>query len=556
MKKTFLFILLISVFTTLDSQNFSWAKQYGMQGNTSDDAFFVATDGPGNVYISGYYKFTTDFDPGPGTYTLSSTSNTEDVYVMKTDPSGNLLWAKGFGGNYIDVPYGMAVDNTSGDVVVVGFFKGIFDCDPSAAAVTYTSANADGYIVKLDNSGNYAWSQQIGGPGSQMAYTTTIDGSGNVYVTGGFTGIVDFDPGPGTYTMGSGGGGGFILKLTSSGAFVWARQIATEEWGITTDPSGSVFLSGAFNGTIDIDPGPSTLILTPVASDIFILKLNASGNFVWVKQIGGPGNEVDTHLSSDPSGNITMAGDLTSIKVDFDPGPSTYTLSTSGSTDTYVAKYDNNGNFLWARSFGGSGIDEFNFMSTDPLGNVYTTGYFNNTVDFDPGPSVFNLSTVGGSDGFIHKLDASGNFVWAYQISGPSTETPNCITARSTEAYIVGSFNSTVDFDPSASSYTLSAPIDQDAFIMKLGGTVGIDELQQSTTPLIFPNPVTDKLYLKTQSDIESIIITNVLGKEVFYSENINKKSVEINTNNFSSGIYFVAIREKEGAKTIKIIKQ
>ncbi|MBK8619436.1 MAG: SBBP repeat-containing protein [Anaerolineales bacterium] len=101
------------------------------------------------------------------------------------------------------------------------------------------------------------------------------------------------------------------------------------------------------------------------------------------------------------------------LNADFDPSPDTAYLTSAGQQDIFISKLDSNGNYVWAKSMGGTDYDYANGISVDSSGNVYTTGTFLNTVDFDPGPNDANLSSVGWNDIFISKLDGSGNYVWA-----------------------------------------------------------------------------------------------------------------------------------------------
>src|SRR4051812_35865774 len=143
--------------------------------------------------------------------------------------------------------------------------------------------------------------------------------------------------------------------------------------------------------------------------------------FQWAKQLTSPTSEQAEFITTDASGNVYTVGNFNAT-TDFDPGSGTYTLITSGFDDAFVSKLDMNGNFLWAKKWGGSGLETCTSICVDPSGNVYTTGYFNGTVDFDPGAGTYTLSSAGQSDAFVLKLDVAGNFVWAKQIGGTGAE--------------------------------------------------------------------------------------------------------------------------------------
>jgi hypothetical protein len=292
----------------------SWAKQLG--GTSVDYGLSNAVDASGNVYTTGNFNGTADFDPGAGTYNLTPASAVnDDIFISKLDASGNFVWAKRLGGTSIDNVASISVD-ASGYVYTTGNFKGTVDFDPGAGTYNLSSASAgndDIFISKLDTSGNFVWAKQLGGTSSDVGQSITVDpaGSGDVYTTGSFYGTADFDPGAGTYNLTSTGGSDiFISKLDATGNFVWAKQMGgngtATGTSIAIDPAGSgdIYTTGVFDGTADFDPGAGTYSLTYAGGfDIFISKLDASGNFVWVtdgETIGtlNMTNDVRTHSTA------------------------------------------------------------------------------------------------------------------------------------------------------------------------------------------------------------------------------------------------------------------
>jgi hypothetical protein len=140
----------------------------------------------------------------------------------------------------------------------------------------------------------------------------------------------------------------------------------------------------------------------------------AGGDFVWAKRMGGTNRDIGYSITTDASGGVYTTGVFEGT-VDFDPGEGTFNLTSVGSTDIFVSKLDSNGNFIWAKRLGGTGLDAGNDIALDTSGNIYTTGFFHGTADFDPGAGIFNLTSVVDyypySDIFVSKLDNNGNFV-------------------------------------------------------------------------------------------------------------------------------------------------
>jgi hypothetical protein len=452
--------------------NFLWAKRFG--GSGSDTAYGISVDGSGNVYTTGNFTGTADFDPGAGTTNLTSADG-PDIFVSKLDAGGNFLWVKRLGGSSSrDIATSISVDG-SGNVYTTGIFDGTADFDPGAGTTTLTRAGSDDiFISKLDTGGNLLWAKSLGGSGSDVATDISVDGSGNVYTTGNFTGIADFDPGVGTFTLATGGITNiFLSKLDTTGNFVRAQQVTSGSLGThsrsVVDGVGNVYTTGNFTGTVDFDPGAGTTNLTSAGStDIFVSKLDAGGNFVWAKRLGGNSDDGATDISVDSSGNVYTTGTFRSV-ADFDPGAGTTNLTSAGSTDIFVSKLDAGGNFLWAKRLGGNSDDGATDISVDSSGNVYTTGTFRSVADFDPGASMTNLTSAGDTDIFVSKLDAGGNFLWAKRLGGSSPDFGTDISVDgSGNVYTTGFFQGTADFAYGAETMTLTSTGGTDIFISKL----------------------------------------------------------------------------------------
>jgi hypothetical protein len=238
------------------------------------------------------------------------------------------------------------------------------------------------------------------------------------------------------------------------------------------DDTGNVYLIGQFQFTVDFDPGPGVYNLTsPGGYEIYVLKLNSNGNFIWAKRFGGTGTDGGRSIALDNMGNVIITGYYV-LTADFDPGPSSYNLTSQGAGDIFICKLDNGGNFLWVKTFGGVSNEYPESINCDGAGNIISTGYFPGTVDFNPGPGVNNLSSVGMNDGYISKLDPAGNFIWAKNIGGTGQDIASNISIDySNNLYINGVFYSTVDFDPGPGTFNLTPFGSGDIYILKLNST-------------------------------------------------------------------------------------
>jgi phage-related tail fiber protein len=468
------FLFCLSLSHTVEAQDLFFAKGFSNSAplGGSLESKGIAVDGTGNRYVIGYFSNTADFDPGAGTQNLSS-AGVNDIFLAKYDASGNYVWAKSIGGTSNDLGYALAID-ASGNSYITGSFTGTADFDPGAGTQNLSSAGVnDIFLAKYDASGNYVWAKSVGGTVNDLGYALAVDASGNSYITGLFNGTTDFDPGAGTQNLiGAGSNDIFLAKYDASGNYIWAKSMGGTGsdigYALAVDASGNSHITGYFSGTADFDPGAGTQNLSSAGNtDIFLAAYDASGNYVWAKRTGGTTNDISTALAVDASGNSYITGSFTGT-ADFDPGVGTQNLSSAGNDDIFLAKYDASGNYVWAKSLGGTGNDIGNALALDASGNTYITGYFTSTADFDPGAGTQTLSSAGNADIFLAKYDASGNYVWAKSMGGAGSDIGYSLSVdASGNSYITGHFFGTADFDPGAGTQNLLSLNGSDLFIAR-----------------------------------------------------------------------------------------
>jgi hypothetical protein len=287
-----------------------------------------------------------------------------------------------------DYGISIAVDGI-GNVYVTGGFEGT----ATFGETSLTSALSDIFVAKYNSSGTLQWVQQAGGRGADYGKYISVDGSGNVYVTGVFMETATF----GAVSLTSVRYDDiFVAKYNNSGTIQWAQSAGgmsdDEGNGIAVDGSGNAYVTGYFNGTATFG---ATSLTSAGSSDIFVAKYNSSGTLQWVRQGGGASSDGGKGITADGSGNVYVTG--------YFNGTSTFgttSLTSAGSSDIFVAKYNSSGTILWAQKAGGSNYDEGNGIAVDGGGSVYVTGHLEDTAIF----GLTSLTSAGGRDMFVVRV--------------------------------------------------------------------------------------------------------------------------------------------------------
>jgi hypothetical protein len=356
--------------------------------------------------------------------------------------------------------YGKLTLDASENLYVSGGFSG----SKQIGSTTLVSAGGiDGYVAKLDGNGSVLWATRWGGVNDESGWEMDFDSSGNI-ITGGLR----LNPTTNARL------GVNVAKLNSSGTTLWTKYVATYSpsipgkgsFNLAADSSGGVVIVGDFTGRIDFDPSSKSYFASTGSYSqwaSYVLNLDASGRFKWVKTFVGTGGTAYNDAKAvdvDAAGNIVVGGRF-SGSVDFKSGSGTSILSDSGAGANYVTKLNANGGFVWAKAFGGgttSADTSFLYsLALDNTGSIYVAGYFKGTVDFDPTSSVQNrTATVGGTDMYVLSLNSSGSLSWFETIGGGNLLPQSIDVGADGSIYIAGRFNGAVDFDPGTNEHILT----------------------------------------------------------------------------------------------------
>lgn len=512
------YILLTAAFVlsamAINAQNFHWLKPAG--GANSDYATETVVAPDGRVFTFGYYSATVDFDPGPGVVNHTSLG-VNDVFLTCFSPSGTFLWAKSIGGTGTEISRSISVD-AAGAVYIAGAFTSTsMDIDPGPGSILLTnvSTSTDCFIIKYNASGNLCWGRSFGGSTADDIFGVDVLGQ-SVVLTGSFTGTADLDPGAASVTFISGGAqDAYLTRLDTSGTYVSGLKIGgtsiDEGHGVCIDNSGNVVVTGSFAMTVDFDPSAGTTNRTSNGSqDAFVVKYDLNSMFlVWVTTVGGVQAELPVDVEIDALDNIYFTGNFFG-NFDINAGSGTNTMYWAGSSDIFASKLDATGTYVWGWCVGGGSDDEVRGMSLDGSGDIYFTGGFVGTSDFNPGSATNNLVSNGSNpDIFVLKMTTGNTFVWTHKIGASNIDEGHDIYATPNDEYFLcGRFNATVDFDPGAGVANFTSVALSDAFTAKYSicplytGTISASTCSNYTSPSGNHVYTTSGTYLDTMQSI------------------------------------------------------
>lgn len=375
-----------------------------------------------------------------------------------------------------DVATAVAYD-ADGNKIVAGSFSGEVDFAPGGVNVFLDADDGNGFVAKYTPNGDFMWVRRLGGAATDVA----VDNGGNIVISGSFNGTRDFDSTGGTLNLTSAGfDDAYIAKFNTNGDIQWARSAGSSNFtdmalGISTDASGSVYASGFFAGTVDFNPGAAVASRTAQAlTDGFIWKLNSSGLFLRVSVLAGNGSERVNDVAVDDAGNAYATGRFDD-SADFDPnGGATIMFADAtlgGNYDGFVWGLNSSGTLRFARRFGGGLYDTGEAVAIDAVGNVYTTGRFTYSANFNPGGGGGTLNAFGdsGGDAFVAKHDSVGEFEWAKRIGGGETDDwgRGIAVDGSRNVYVTGQFAGIATLNPDG-FYLVGSAGGTDGFLTKL----------------------------------------------------------------------------------------
>lgn len=374
-------------------------------GLNQDEALDIASDAAGNSYVTGYFGSTLNFESG---VTLGS-SGLSDVFLLKADNTGQVLWAVKGGGTSDERANAVCVDGT-GNIYITGYFQGTTNF--SGTPITSSGAQ-DIFVAKYNNAGVLQWVRRAGGTGADLGTGIAVDNAGNVIVTGEFRNTADF----GAVNLTAAATDAFVCKYDASGTVLWAKKgdgpDNSRGMDVAVDATGNIYAMGQFSNDITWD----VLQTNNIFNAIYLVKFNGAGSEQWFRKIGGATNNIGYSVDVDAGNNVYITGDFTGNLVFF---PNTGSpLTNPYPNRIFVAKYNSAGNLEWSRADGSDSELSSRRVTIGPNGEVYLGGWFRCVLsEYSDAYGEGTFNSVGFKDGFIARYDAGGNWVWARNFGG------------------------------------------------------------------------------------------------------------------------------------------
>ena len=421
-----------------------WAQRFGDALQQEGNA--IAADASGNVFVAGTFQGAVQL--GGPTFT---SAGGDDVLLAKLDGNGNHVASKRFGDSNGQRATAVAVD-ASGNVGIAGSFSGTIAL---GGPVLQTAGALDVFVAKLGPNLSHVWSQSFGGPSNQHVGGMAFAGS-DLVVAGSFEQSIDFGSGA---QASAGGLDVFVARLDSDGGIVWAKTFGGSgneaANAVAVDSAGRTIVTGTFDGTVNFGDGA---LVSQGANDVFLVVLDTTGGTVWSLGYGDADEQSSAAVAVDSAGNIVVAGTFAGA-MNFGLG----TIQSHGATDAFVAKLDSAGGEVWRRQGGDAAAQTATGAAVGADGDVLVAGGFEGSIDFG-GESV---TSAGGEDVFLAKLDASGAPVWIRSAGDTGIDQRAAAVAidPAGNALVTGHFDGTLTFGQLP---TLSSAGQTDGFVVKL----------------------------------------------------------------------------------------
>lgn len=467
----------------------AWAKRAG--GSSDDQGIRVAAYPDGSAVVTGAFQGTATFGQGETNATTLVSQGGRDVFVARYNSDGTVAWAKRAGGTGLE-DYGNGVAPLAdGSALVTGWFQGTANLGAGEAnAITLVSAGqTDIFVARFNADGTVAWAKRAGGSSFDDARGVGTLADGSSVVTGSFYGTATFGSGEtnAATLVSVGQSDAFVARYNADGTLAWAKRAGGSSWdspiNVAASPDGSSVVTGSYIGTTQFGVGEpnATTLSFGGGSDAFVARYNADGTLAWAKRAGAAGGDTydqGTGVAILADGSAVVGGEFRGA-AQFGAGePGATTLTSTGMSDVFVARYNPNGTLAWARRAGGASFDNGARVTALADGSVVITGQFAATATFGAGEAnSTSLVSAGGVDIFLARYAGP---VVLLEIAAPENIVQECGDG---DAHGVVNFVFDVSGAPSATAVLTVRDITNGRLLLEQAAAAG----QFGVGPYAFP---------------------------------------------------------------------
>lgn len=459
----------------LSAQKFGlqWVDQLvGSNSTNNIQHVSLAIDNSGSIYAAFTFIGTVDFDPSPSSVTAIASGT--DIFVAKYTEDGELTSDRFQLANAADQRVNDIVVDSQGNIYITGNAEGLVNYSPTGIAANIANIGTTGkdiFLAKYTETGQFVWVKTYGSSTDAEGLSLAIDQADNLYLAGKFRGTMSVLSGGVTSSLSAQGSLSdmFLARFQNSGTLDWAYRFGEAGEDVAQDvvfdeSSQSVIITGAYQGTVDFDPGQGEVNLssTIFADNSFLAKYSNAGIIDWAISFGG-GNSLGNGIAVDDNSNVYVTGyfQTTSPGADFDPSQlNNALLIAKGTPDGYIAKYDANGNYLWAKALG-AGFGIGGSLSVTPASQLIATGVFSGNIDYGKSQLV---ETATATASYIARFEADGTFLSHASIAESNNFEHTMIEGN---LLIGGRLRGNAEFDPIDMDDPVSSLASYDLYIAR-----------------------------------------------------------------------------------------
>ncbi|MFM9056280.1 MAG: SBBP repeat-containing protein [Bacteroidota bacterium] len=518
---------------SVNAQQVSWALSIGNAG--SDQGYDISSDSAGNIYVTGWFSGTTQF----GSQTLTS-YGLQDIFIASYDGNGNLNWVRQGGGSGNDVSAGIATA-ANGESYITGWFA---DTARFGDSLVVSNGSLDMFVAKYDASGAIQWVRHGGGVLDDYGNRVTLMSDGGVALAGSFKDTLTAE---GSQIISSGNRDILLCRYEANGQLVWLKGVGgsgeDRGYGISQDADSNCFVTGLFTGNVNF--GSTNLTCNSLFA-AFVGKVSAQGDFVWAVKGDGGANDFARGFGvvTDPAGNAVVNGFFSGI---LRMGGST--LNATGGQydqDNYLIKFNSGGNVVWAKRTGGPGTDQGTDLFMTAGGEILETGFFQGTAYFD----ATSLISAGLSDIYLAKYDSAGIVLWASGFGGPGNEFSYGVTGTGSTIFTTGVLTGFSLFG----NIPLVSSGGNDVFIARIEVLpTGMVENRAEAGFNLYPNPSNGDVHISLPHRPYRLQLFDDSGRLVWTRSGVGGE-MQVNWTGMPAGLYRIVAMGREDVYSLPVI--